>query len=163
MAIPSRWLTDGDGACWQCGRPATRDSAYAMFLVAAADAHLDGLGAPVQRGRREDKVRLRIPRCEACRFRGWLGVATVLAGALVGGIAGPILQATIWPPWQGPAWLQIDHEGPLSNAAAFGMVAGFVIALLGVAVSRKRAGLRSLNNYPAVLTLRQEGWRFPAD
>jgi hypothetical protein len=49
--------------CWQCGAPTNPACAQALTLNAKSRQHKDGQGYPVVRGRWNDQVRVRIPRC----------------------------------------------------------------------------------------------------
>jgi hypothetical protein len=83
-------------------------------------------------------------------------------GAVAGAIVFPMLRSRLWPHIETPTWLQVGHEGVGGTTTWIGAVAGFVVAVLGVALSRQLSHFRSLNSYPQVVTLRQVGWHYPS-
>jgi len=145
-----------DVPCWQCGAPARAACTRYLKLTAAAKRRLEAFGYEVKRGRRFDVLRVPVPRCAACQARNRLTIAIALCSLPIGAMALPLL----WPRTFSPAWLQAGHEGPLGNLAALGAVAGFAIAVAGIALHRRLSGLRSLNDYPAIVTVRQAGWSY---
>jgi hypothetical protein len=139
-------------ACWQCGAPATADCANSLRLVANPRRRLDSLGYHVDHGKDWDEVRIRVPRCRACRSRAQLSILIVFGSTLAGAIAFPALQSRFWP--QAPT-----SVGTQMTAA--GLLLGFVLSMLGIALHRELSGRRSVASYPAVISLRQEGWHYP--
>jgi hypothetical protein len=162
MADQTRPRDQAGATCWQCGASAGAECAYTLVLVAGSGRGLDALGSPVERGAWQDKVRVRVPRCVRCRSRNRLSVTICFVGAAVGAIVFPILQSLLWPHIAMPVWLHTDHEGVGGTTIWIGAVAGFVVALLGVALHRRLSGFRSLNSYPPVVMLRQAGWHYPS-
>jgi hypothetical protein len=162
MAKQDQALDEGDGVCWQCGAPARANCAYSLELVAAPGRGLDAIGYPVTPGRRLNTVRVGVPRCIACRGRGQDAIVITFAGMFAGAVIAPILQSHLWPNIELP-WLDVlHHRGPLGTASAIGAVVGVLVAISGVALARRRRGLRALNSYPPVVALRQAGWQYPA-
>jgi hypothetical protein len=160
MALSRGPVDDDVGTCWQCGAPARTDCAYALKLVASPSRRLDALGYSVIRGKWQDKLRVAVPRCVACRDRGRNSIVILFAGMVAGAILVPILQSLFWPGLG--LWLHVDHEGPLGTTAAIGLVTGAITAILAIAWYRRRLGLRALNAYPPVQALKRAGWREPS-
>ncbi|SDS88366.1 hypothetical protein [Bradyrhizobium canariense] len=131
-------------------------------MVANPQRKLDASGYPVSRGTQQDELSVPVPRCAGCRSRNRLSAAIVLGGTVSGAIILPILQSLFWPQLTAPGWLIVSHEGIGNLATGIGAVLGFAAALLGVVLHRRLSGIRSLNAYPPVVTLRQTGWRHPA-
>jgi len=121
------------------------------------------MGFPVIRRWSRDTVRIRVPRCAACRSRSRTGIAMVLGAALIGGIAATVLQRWFWPQAAPPAWMHYTQSGIGSFVTGPGLVLGFVLALLAVALRNRRLGIRSVMTYPPVVQLRRIGWQFPAN
>jgi len=163
MADPTTWLDRNDATCWQCGAPADAACSYALLLVADARGGLSALGYSVDRGKREDKVRVRVPRCRNCRGRNRRSAMITLGGMAVGALVAPIVQSRFWPQTETSAWLQVSHEGIGGTANGIGLVVGFVAAMLGIALHRRLSGLRSLGTYPPVIFLLHAGWHYPSD
>jgi hypothetical protein len=155
---PTPWLLREDAPCWQCGAPARPELAYTFVLYAAPRRHLDGLGHAVLRGRSWDRVKIRVPRCVACRARNRAAVALSLGSALAGAIVGTILQATVWRDVMPPAGVVVGHEGIGNTGTGIGAVLGLLAPMPLIALRRRGAGLRPLNTYPPVLMLREAGW-----
>jgi amino acid transporter len=155
----------GDTArrCWMCGAPAVSGCDAKLVLKAASSRQLDGLGYPVQRGRRLDKVRIEMPRCGSCRswVSGWIAVLAVVV--VMAGIAGTLVQSFVFPAAVAPAWLKVHHHGIGNVGTGIGLILGFIVALLGMAWERKRSGRQSANTYPPVVSLRRLGWSFLSD
>lgn len=149
--------------CWMCGAPAASGCSAKLVMKAASSRQLDGLGYPVQRGRRQDKVRIEMPRCASCRswVSGWIAVLAIVA--VVAAIAGTLVQSFVFPAAVAPAWLKVHHHGIGNVGTGIGLVLGFIAALLGMAWERKRSGRQSANTYPPVVSLRQLGWSFLSD
>ena len=149
--------------CWMCGAPAASGCGAKLVMKAASSRQLDGLGYPVQRGRRQDKVRIEMPRCASCRswVSGWIAVLAIVA--VVAAIAGTLVQSFVFPAAVAPAWLKVHHHGIGNVGTGIGLVLGFIAALLGMAWERKRSGRQSANTYPPVVSLRQLGWSFLSD
>ena len=162
MADRTRSHDTTDAACWQCGASAGAECAYTLVLVAHPGRGLDALGFPVERGARLDRVSVRVPRCARCRSRNRLSVMICFGGAIAGAIVFTILQSRFWPQIEKPTWLSVSHEGVGGTTTWIGAVAGFVVAILGVALHRRLSGFRSLNSYPPVVMLRQAGWHYPS-
>ena len=118
-------------------------------MKAASSRQLDGLGYPVQRGRRQDKVRIEMP------------VLAIVA--VVAAIAGTLIQSFVFPAAAAPSWLKIHHDGIGNVGTGIGLVLGFIAALLGMEWERRRSGRQSANTYPPVVSLRQLGWSFLSD
>jgi hypothetical protein len=146
MADQTRPRDQTEAICWQCGVSASAKCAYTLVLVAGSNRGLDPLGSPVERGAWLDRVRVSVPRCANCRWRNRLSVTICFGGAATGAIVFP----------------QVSHEGVGGTTTGVAAVIGFVVALLGVSLHRRLSGFRSLNSYPAVVTLRQAGWRYPS-
>jgi len=93
--------------CWMCGAPAVSGCDAKLVMKAASSRQLDGLGYPVQRGRRLDKVRIEMPRCGSCRswVSGWIAVLAVVV--VMAGIAGTLVQSFVFPAAVAPAWLKV--------------------------------------------------------
>lgn len=163
MPAPTTSPDRAGAACWACGAPARDDCAYVFVLVAPSRRVLDARGYPATRGRRLDKVRVRVPRCASCQAQSRLGIAIVLGGSAVGAIVATILQAAVWPDVAAPSWLRVSHEGIGNTGTGIGAVLGFVAGLLAAFLLRRRAGLRSLTSYPPIRMLRREGWQYPSD
>src|SRR5580692_929855 len=161
MADPTTWLDSSDANCWQCGALASTDCAYSLLLVADARRGLVALGHPVTRGKRQDKVRVRVPRCAGCRFRNHLSVIITAAVAFAGAIVAPAVQSLIRLYTTLPAWLQDSQGGATGATYAVGAVVGFVLALVGIGLHRRLSGLRSMGIYPPVIFLMQAGWHYP--
>jgi hypothetical protein len=163
MAVQDQALDGADGVCWQCGAPALANCAYSLKLVAPAGRGLDAMGYPVTPGRRLNTVRVAVPRCIACRGRSQDAIVITFACMFAGAIIAPILQAYLWPHIELPPWLHVlNHRSSLGSASAIGVVIGALVAISGVALARRRRGLRALNAYPPVIALRQAGWQYPA-
>jgi hypothetical protein len=150
-----------DTACWQCGAPADAESAYKLLLVADSRRALDALGYPVKRGGQEDRMRVPVPRCANCRFRNRLSVTIVLGSAAIGAIVAQIVKSLFWPQLPAPAWLHVGDNGVGGTVTGVGLVLGFAVAVLCVALNRRLSGLRSLGTYPPVVALRRAGWHYP--
>jgi hypothetical protein len=148
MADQSRPRDKTDAICWQCAAAASAECAYTLVLVAGPGRGLDALGSLVEHGAGLDKIRVRVPCCARCRSRNRFSVMICFGGAAVGAIVFPILRSRLWPHIETLAWV--------------GAVAGFVAALLAVALHRRLSGFRSLNSYPPVIALRQAGWHYPS-
>lgn len=162
MANRNQSLDGGCGVCWQCGAPARANCAYALKLVASPRRGLDALGYPVTPGRRFNTIRVGVPRCIACRGRGQDSIVITFACMIAGAIIAPILRSALWPHIELPPWLHVlTHRGSLGTASAIGAVVGVLVAILIVTISRRRRGLRALNDYPPVVALRQAGWHYP--
>ena len=129
--------------CWQCGAPANPDCAYTQVFNNWSSQHADGGGYPVRRGRRQDTVRVTVPRCAACRDRSYLAGLLIVAGFIGGGMSGGLL----FPPNQW-TWL----------AGAFGGL--LTVALVNI-LNEKRAGRRLVTSYPPLRRLRAAGWSEP--
>lgn len=151
-----------DETCWQCGAPASADCAFVLKLVAHPHLGLEARGFTTKRGRRQDRVNVRVPRCPNCRFRARLSVTLVLGSAVAGAIVAPILQSLLWPHFAAPRWIRAGHRGNGGPATGIGFVIGLLLALLAVAVHRRLARIRSANSYPPVKMLRQAGWHYPS-
>ncbi|HTW73073.1 MAG TPA: hypothetical protein VME47_24565 [Acetobacteraceae bacterium] len=157
MAIPDRAPSDkaqsyDEAHCWQCGAIAATATGCDLLLVADPRFGLSGYGYLVKRGARQDEVRVRVPRCGRCRQRSGVSIAFVFTCAGLGAVAGRALPL--------PAdW----HASPPGGSAglAIGLVAGFVAAMLALALYRHLAGIRAVTTYPPVVRLRREGWHFP--
>jgi len=148
--------------CWQCGGAAEPEAAYHVGLVASTSRALSPLGFPVTRQGWQDSVRVPIPRCRTCRTRNRGTAVTILIATVSGALVLPALrsafrQADGSPPW----WLGCDTPDHIMTGV--GMILGFLIAVLGIAVHKRRLGLRSLNSYPPVVALRRSGWQWPGD
>jgi hypothetical protein len=152
----------GDTAprCWMCGRPADAGCSAKLVMSARSSRNLDALGYSVQRNGTQDKVRIEVPRCGACR--SWVGgwVAVLATVAVAAGIAGTIIEGFAFPDVAAPSWLKVHHQGIGNVGTVIGFVLGFTVALLGMAWERKRSGRQSANNYPPVVSLRKLGWSF---
>lgn len=148
-------------ACWQCGAPAIADCAYSLRLVANPGWRLDPLGYRVNHGKDWDEVRVRVPRCRACRSRTQLSLLIVFGSSLASAIAWPALQSRLWPQLEAPTWIYESHEGGGTLMTAAGLLLGFVLSMLGIALHRRLSGRRSVASYPPVISLRQEGWHYP--
>lgn len=146
--------------CWPCGAPADPGSAFVYRLVAESNRHLGARGCEVTRGRVEDRVRVRVPRCRACASRGRRDIAMLIGGAVAGGFVGAVLPSVLWGAGATPAWLLARGSGPLSTAAGVGSLVGLVAAMVWVGVRRRRSGLRRLDTYPAVRMLMRDGWHY---
>jgi hypothetical protein len=133
-----------------------------LVLVARPGRGLDALGSSVERGAWQDKVRVPVPRCARCRSRNQLSVMICFGAAVAGAIVFPILRSQFWPQIETPTWLSVSHEGIGGTTTWIGAVAGFVAAILGVALHRRLSGFRSLNSYPPVVMLQQVGWHYPS-
>lgn len=163
MAERDQSLDGNDGVCWQCGAPARANCAYSLKLVSSPRRGLDALGYPVTPGRQLNTVRVGVPRCIACRGRGQDSIVITFACMIAGAIIAPILQSQLWPHIELPPWLHVlTHRGSLGTASGIGAVVGVLVAISGVALARRRRGLRALNSYPPVVALRQAGWQYPA-
>lgn len=163
MADPTPSIETADAACWQCGAPASAKYAYGIQLVANPRRALDAFGYPVERGRWQDMLKVRVPRCANCRYRNRLSAVIVLGSAIVGAIVAPIVPSSYWPQIHMPAWLfpNISHEGTGDAATGIGIVLGLAAGMLGVALHRRLSGFRSLNTCPPVVRLRRAGWYYP--
>jgi hypothetical protein len=148
----------GDPNCWQCGAPACAGCAYSLLLVANPRWGLTGAGHLVKRGERLDEVRVRVPRCADCRFRSGISVVKTFVSAIAGAIVIPVVGSRLWPDVDG---LHPGNSGLADGMTIIGVVLGFVVAMLGIALHRRFAGLRPLTTYPPVIRLRKEGWHFP--
>ncbi|HUC66204.1 MAG TPA: hypothetical protein VMA53_12280 [Stellaceae bacterium] len=148
-------------ACWQCGAHAIADCAYSLRLVASPGRRLDPLGFHVNHGKDWDEVRVRVPRCRACRSRTQLSLLIVFAGTLASAIALPALQSRFWPRLEAPTWVFESHQGVGTLMTAAGLLLGFVLSMLGISLDREFSGRRSVASYPPVIRLRQEGWHYP--
>ena len=164
MADQTRATDADDGACWQCGAPADANCAYALKLVAGRSLQLDAHGYPVTPGRRLDTVVVRVPRCAACRGRGQDSIVILFVCMIAGAIIAPILQSLFWPNVGPPSWMHIltHRHAPVGAVSAIGAVVGALVAISGVALHRRRLGLRALNAYPPVLALKRAGWHEPS-
>jgi hypothetical protein len=129
--------------CWQCGEPADPDCAYAWELWAPASEHRDGQGYPVVRGKYSDVVKLRIPRCEACRSR--------MINLKVLFIAGYVTFCVVS--------VMLSSHFIIIVGSAFVILISIAFA---VSRSERRAGRRSINDYPPRQRLRQAGWQEPS-
>jgi hypothetical protein len=149
--------------CWMCGAPAVSGCDAKLVMKAASSRQLDGFGYPVKRGRRQDKVRVEMPRCASCRswVSGWIAVLAIVTVA--GGIGGTLIQSFIFPEAAAPSWLKGYHHGIGNVGTGVGLVLGFLAALLGMARERKQSGRQSANTYPPVVSLRHLGWSFLSD
>jgi len=149
--------------CWMCGALAAFGCDAKLVMTALSSRQLDGLGYPVQRGRRQDKVRIEMPRCASCRswVSGWIAVLAIVT--VMAGIAGTLIQSFVFPAAAAPSWLKVHHHGIGNVGTGIGLVFGFIAALLGMAWERKRSGRQSANTYPPVVSLRQLGWSFISD
>ena len=101
-----------------------------------------------------------MPQCARCRAHTNLSIAIVLGGALAGAIVVTVVQSLVWPELDPPTWVSGAGDSGGTPAGGVGAVLGFAAAALGVAVYRRRARLRSLNDYPAVVRLRRAGWQY---
>ncbi len=129
-----------EAVCWPCGAPADPACAAEARLTMEARRCADGQGQPVIRGKRQDLIRLRIPRCERCRNRGYVSTAIILAGYAAGALAG----------------MAIPSRGLMSvvGAAVCGLGLMFVLSAF-----ETRAGFRRIGDYPPLRSLRAAGWR----
>jgi hypothetical protein len=113
-------------------------------LVMRTTRHGDALGYSVKRGiRGYDVVRVAIPRCRACQFRNYLWGLLFFCAVLIGVSTG---------------WYASPSRG---IALIVGAVAGGIPAALIILGHRRLRGLRSLDAYPLLRQLRQDGWRDP--
>jgi hypothetical protein len=138
-----------EAVCWQCGAPADPDCAFTQALTAWPSELKDGQGYPVVRGQGKDfqgkdYVRVRIPRCEACRDRNWILSFLVITCCLFGSVLGMGYWSSGW-------------------GAIGGAVAGLVPPVLGIHFYQRLSGRRwrSNNDYPPLQRLRQAGWIDP--
>lgn len=133
-----------EGVCWHCGAPADPDYGFTQVLTCQPCELKDGQGYPVVRGQFKDYVRVRIPRCEACRNRNWISAFLVIAGFLVGGVLGMGFSSSGW-------------------AGFVGSLIGVVPPVLGILLYQRLAGRRwrSTADYPPLQRLRQAGWTDP--
>lgn len=159
-SLNSSSISPNDTTCWPCGAPADPASAYVFRLFAASGRHLDARGCDVTRSDFEDRVRVIVPRCRACRTRGRRGIATVFGGAAVGGVTGAVLPSVLWSGRDIPAWLLTRGSGALTTATGIGMLTGFLVGLVWVGMQHRKSGLRRLDKYPAVRMLMREGWHY---
>ena len=162
MAGPIPSPPGGDAVCWQCGAPARVASAYSLLLVASPRWGLSGLGHLVKRGERQDEVRIRVPRCTECRFRGLVSVAMTFVITIAGAVAAPYVQSRFLPNIDAPAGLHAGGSGSDAAATMIGVVLGFTAAMVGIALHRRLSGHRPLITYPPVIRLRRDGWHFPS-
>jgi uncharacterized protein (TIGR03382 family) len=141
-----------NSVCWQCGGAAAPDAAYIAVLVTDTARGSGAFGFSVKTRGTRDEVRVPVPRCRACRARNRTSVIAVLLGAAFGAVVVPAVWTRVEPTSGG--------EHVMIGA---GFILGFVVALLGVVLRRRRLGLRSLRDYPPIETLRAGGWQWPGD
>jgi hypothetical protein len=122
--------------CWQCGAPADPVFAFIKVLNASAKQHKDGQGYPVDRGKWLDTVRVPIPCCKTCRNRYRSSRFLVFP-----------LGAVLW------------GVGLRSGVAFLFGGLGTTYALhLAILHFERRSGRRSIDDYPPLQRLRQDGW-----
>lgn len=85
----------------------------------------------------------------------------VFGSTLASAIALSALQSRFWPQLEAPTWIYESHEGIGTFMTASGLLLGFVLSMLGIALHRRLSGRRSVASYPPVIRLRQEGWHYP--
>ena len=107
-------------------------------------------------------MRIRVPWCAACRFRGRVGVAMTFGSAIAGAIVAPFVWLRLWPDADALSGLRTGGSGLRGAAPGIGLVLGFVVGLLGIALQGRILGLLPRTTYAYVSRLRQEGWHFPA-
>ena len=116
----------------------------------------------MKRGEWQDEVRIRVPRCSECRVRSRVAVAMTFVSAIVGAIVTPFVWSRFWPDVDALSGLHTGGSGLRGAAPGIGLVLGFVVGLLGMALQGRILGLQPLTTYPYVIRLRQQGWHFPA-
>ncbi len=159
-AEPTAALNRSGAACWRCDAPVGDTPPKVISLYAASRRQLAAFGYPVTRGRGRDKVRIAVPKCARCRAHTTMSIVVVLGGALAGAIVATVVQSWAWPVLDPPTWVTTAGGSAGTPSGGVGAVLGFAAAAVGVAVYRRRAGLRSLNDYPAVVRLRRAGWQY---
>ena len=103
-----------------------------------------------------------VPRCLACRARNRAAVITAFLAAVIGAAVMP----TVWShfgPRGGPPRRLSGGEDPSHVMIGVGLVLGFVVAMLGIALRRRLLRHRPFNTYQPVVALRARGWNWPSD
>jgi hypothetical protein len=141
-------------------RGGTRRRLYRGF-VANTKRACNAPGFPVKTRGRQDEVRVPVPRCRTCRARGRASVITVFLATALGAAVMPAMWSHFGPRGGPPLWLFGEASGHVM--VGVGLIVGFVVGLLGVAVRRRLLGLRTLNTYPPIVALRGRGWQWLRD
>jgi hypothetical protein len=155
-------LKSSNAVCWHCGGAADPHATYTLVLVASTTRAPDPLGFPVRRRWGRDEVRVSVPRCLACRARNRAAMIAAFLAAAIGAAVMPALWSHFGPRGGPPRWWS-GGEDPSHVMIGVGLVLGFVVAILGIALRRRLLRLRPYKTYPPVVALRARGWNWPND